>query len=67
MRCAKRMAATDEPILVSSDRLQEYMPGCGKGTAVKIGIEAGARVKIGRRVLWNLPIIREYLNSISKG
>ncbi len=39
---------------------------CGKTTAVKIGTAAGAKVVIGRRVLWNLSIIQKYLDEIRK-
>ncbi len=41
--------------------------GCGKDTAVKIGTEARARLQIGKRVLWNLEKIQDYLNSVSEG
>lgn len=38
----------------------------GRATAVQIGTEAEARIQIGRRVLWNVEKIREYLNEISE-
>ena len=40
---------------------------CGRDTAVKIGLEAKARVQIGKRVLWNVEKVQEYLNRISVG
>ena len=40
------------------------MLDCGRSTAVKIGIEAGARMQIGRRVLYNVDAVRKYLNEI---
>ena len=43
------------------------MLGCGEMTAVKIGTEAKARIKIGRRVLWNIAKVQEYLNTLSEG
>lgn len=38
----------------------------GRATAVKIGTEAGARIQIGRRVLWNVSKVQQYLDSISE-
>lgn len=42
------------------------MLNCGRETAVKIGMNAGARIKVGRRVLWNVDKIQKYLDSISE-
>lgn len=41
------------------------MLGCGKATAVKIGMDAEAKVQVGKRVLWNLPKIQKYIDVIS--
>ena len=38
----------------------------GRKTAVEIGNAAGARIQIGKRVLWNVGKIQTYLDSISK-
>lgn len=51
-------------VLVDTKALQK-LTDCGRDTAVKIGTAAGARVKIGRRVLWNVEKVREYLEGIS--
>ena len=37
---------------------------CGRATAVQIGNAAGARMQIGRRVLYNVDAVRRYLNEI---
>ena len=50
---------------VDTKELQK-MIGAGYKTAVKIGTEAGARIKIGRRVLWNVGKIQKYLDMISE-
>ncbi len=42
------------------------MLNCGKPTAVKLGTAAGAKIVIGRKILWNVNIIRQYLNSIAE-
>ena len=44
----------------------EKMIGAGYRTAVQIGTEAGARIKVGRRVLWNVNKIQKYLDMISE-
>ena len=40
------------------------MLGCGKSTAVKVGEKAGAKLKIGKRVLWSIPRVELYLETI---
>lgn len=49
----------------SMAELQQAL-SCGRSTAEKIGTAAGARMKIGKRVLYNVKKIEEYLNSISE-
>lgn len=41
------------------------MLDCGRATAVKIGTDAGARIQIGRRALYNVSIIERYLDAMS--
>lgn len=41
------------------------MLDCGRATAVKIGIESGARIYVGRRALYNVSKVQNYLNQIS--
>ena len=55
----------NERMLVSGKELPSLL-SCGYDTAVKIGDAAGARVKYGKRVLWNTEKIRDYLNDLSK-
>lgn len=57
--CVRRLAV-DTPELQS-------MLCCGRDTAVRIGTEAKSRLQIGKRVLWNVEKVQEYLNSISEG
>lgn len=42
------------------------MLNCGKPTAIKIGTEAGAKIVVGRKILWNPRIIRRYLDNIAE-
>ena len=53
------------PITVNTETLAENLD-CGKATAVKIGNAAGAKIQIGKRVLWNVDRINSYLDSISR-
>lgn len=50
---------------IDTKELQEML-SCGRVTAVQIGNDAGARIQIGRRVLWNVKKINLYLDSISE-
>lgn len=58
------MISISEKITVTTDELQELL-SCGRDSAVQIGQTAGAKVQIGRRVLWNVEKIRRYVNDIS--
>lgn len=51
-------------LAVDTKELQSMLC-CGRDTAVKIGLEAKARVNIGARALWNVKLIQSYLDSIS--
>lgn len=54
-----------QSLCVDTPGLQEILQS-GRKTAVEIGIQAEARVQIGRRVLWNVSKIKKYLDSISE-
>lgn len=54
-----------EQRLIDSKQLREML-NCGRSIAEKIANDAGARVKIGKRVLWNVKKIDEHLEKISK-
>ena len=50
---------------VDTDGLKEMLSS-GRKTAVEIGMAAEARVQVGRRVLWNVRKIQQYLDKVSK-
>lgn len=52
-------------ITVSTDVLQQML-GCGRASAVNIGDQAGARMQIGRRVLWNVEKVKAYIDDLSE-
>lgn len=41
------------------------MLDCGRATAVKIGIDAGARIQVGRRTLYKVSMVEKYLDALS--
>lgn len=50
-------------LTVNTDSLAEYLD-CGRATAVKIGEAAGAKIQIGKRVLWNVSKVQTYLDNL---
>ena len=44
----------------------QKMLNSGRQTATQIGMAAGAKIYVGRRVLWNVAKIRKYLDEISE-
>ena len=53
-------------LTVDTVELQSLL-GCGRHTAREVGLQAGACIRLGKRVLWNLQRIQEYLDTISEG
>lgn len=51
-------------MLISTPELQK-MIGCGRANAVKFGDEAGARVRIGKLLRWNVAKIQKYMDGIA--
>lgn len=65
MRAAKKNTPSTNNLTVSTEGLQSLL-NSGRNTAVEIGMAAGAKVVIGRRVLWNVSKIQKYLDCISE-
>lgn len=53
----------NERSLVDNKGLQEML-SCGRVAATKIGENANAKCRIGRRVLWNVRKINDYLEQL---
>lgn len=49
----------EEKILLTTGELQNVL-GCGRSSAVKLGMKANARVMVGRRVFWKQERIRDF-------
>lgn len=56
---------TDQSITVDIEKLSAML-SCGHATARKIGQQAGARIVIGRRVLYSVERIKSYLASLEE-
>ena len=61
-----RVTSTGAKLTVDIRELQDML-SCGRVTAVKIGELAGAKINIGRRVLWNVALIQRYLDNAAAG
>ena len=56
---------TDKALAVDIDRLSAML-SCGYATARKIGKQAGARIVIGRRVLYSVEKVEKYLECLTE-
>jgi hypothetical protein len=61
-----RVTSTGAKLTVDTRELQDMLC-CGRVSAVKIGEFAGAKINIGRRVLWNVALIQRYLDNAAAG
>ena len=52
------------PLAVDTMTLAQML-SCGRATAVKVGTAAGARIEIGRRVLWSVAKVNAHLAEIA--
>ncbi len=50
---------------VNTETLMEVLD-CGRKTATEIGNKAGAKMCVGRKILWNLKLIQQYLDTIAE-
>ena len=57
-------AAIGESRLMDSEELRAYT-NLGRNNAMKLGEVIGAKVQIGRRVLWDRVKIDQYFNSLT--
>ncbi len=57
--------ATDQLLAIDIERLSAML-SCGQVTARKIAEDAGARITIGRRVLYSVNKIQNYLDAIAE-
>lgn len=51
--------------LMDTEELRAYT-GLGRNSAMKLGEEIGAKVKVGKRVLWDRRKIDQYLDELTE-
>lgn len=66
MNKKSEMVVSCNSLTVDTTGLQELL-NAGIKTATEIGVAAGAKIYVGRRVLWNVSKIKKYLDDISEG
>ena len=59
----KKSETTCEKLYVSAEELKKML-SVGRNTALKIGIDAKAKIKVGRRSLYNVEKIKDYMASL---
>ena len=64
MRNRTVTATVGESRLMDTEELRAYT-NLGRNNAMKLGEEIGAKVQLGRRVLWDRRKIDEYFNSLT--
>ena len=63
MKATTKASLGNGTICVSREALPGIL-GCGQATADRLSKEAGARIKIGKRVLIKLDLLTAYLDTI---
>lgn len=64
MRKRLSTSMTNDSRLMDTEELRAYT-NLGRNNAMKLGDEIGARVQIGKRVLWDRVKIDQYFNSLT--
>lgn len=64
MRARAMNMVSGESRLMDTEELRAYT-NLGRNNAMKLGEEIGAKVKIGKRVLWDKVKIDQYLNDLT--
>lgn len=52
-------------LAVNTETLMEVLD-CRRKTATEIGNNAGAKMCVGRKILWNVKLIQQYLDTIAE-
>jgi len=55
----------NQKLLVNTSDLMRLL-SCGRPYAVKTGTEAGAKVMLGRKVMWNVAAVQKHLDRIAE-
>ena len=63
-KAVKPIADLNQQILVNTSDFMRML-SLGRPSATKLGEEAGAKVYFGRKVMWNVERVREYIGSMT--
>ena len=64
MRSRKKAVVNSTSRLMDTEEMREYTK-LGRNSAMKLGEEVGAKIKIGRRVLWDRTKIDRYFDRLT--
>lgn len=64
MRLKAMNTVSGESRLMDTEELRAYT-NLGRNNAMKLGEEIGAKVKVGKRVLWDRVKLDQYLNELT--
>lgn len=64
MRSRENIASAKEARLMDTEELRAYT-SLGRNNAIKFGVKIEAKVKIGRRVLWDRKKVDQYFDSLT--
>ncbi len=65
MRNRPSYKISEDTLCIDTNKLKA-LTSCGYSAATQIGRAAGARIQIGKRVMWYLPKVKEYLEQIAE-
>lgn len=63
----KTLIRNNKELLTVNAETLAGMLDCGRATAVRIGMEAGAKIQVGRRTLYKVSAVNKYLDSLAAG
>lgn len=67
MNATKRFSDIESKKKLTVDTLElQSILGCGRKTAVEIGEAAEAKIRLGKRVFWNIERIHQHIHDISE-
>lgn len=61
----KALIRNNKELLTVNAETLAGMLDCGRATAVRIGMEAGAKIQVGRRTLYKVSAVNKYLDSLA--
>lgn len=64
MKSRENISIKGESRLMDTTELRAYT-SLGRNTAMDLGIKAGAKIKVGKRTLWDKVKIDQYLNELT--